>query len=104
MIRSSKPGNLPDSNRLAGLEAAQELGATMVRINVDSELVARQLLGEYKVRAKHFVPFVQRARQLLRDIGKYEIQHIPRENNTRADALANRALDEQQAARLPRTS
>lgn len=79
---------------LKGLEKSLELGASEICIKSDSQLLVRQILGEYKVKAPHIVPLVERAKKLLSGFKKVEISHIPREENTVADALCNEALDE----------
>lgn len=78
---------------LKGLEKSIELGATSLIIKSDSQLLVRQLLGQYKVRAPHIIPLVDKAKRLLRQFKKTEIIHIPREENGLADSLCNEALD-----------
>jgi ribonuclease HI len=78
---------------LRGLQEAQALGARSVRICSDSELVVRQLLGEYKVRSEALAPLHREARRLIRQFERVSITHVPRADNRGADALANRALD-----------
>jgi len=78
---------------LKGLEKSLELGATSLIIKSDSQLLVRQLLGQYKVRAPHIIPLVDKAKRLLRQFKKTEIIHIPREENGLADSLCNEALD-----------
>jgi len=78
---------------LKGLEKSLELGATSLIIKSDSQLLVRQLLGQYKVRAPHIIPLVDKAKGLLRQFKKIEIFHIPREENGLADSLCNEALD-----------
>jgi len=79
---------------LKGLEKSIELGASEISIRSDSQLLVRQLLGEYKVKAAHIIPLVQKAKKLLSVFKKVEISHIPREENSLADALCNEALDQ----------
>jgi len=79
---------------LLALEKASALGAESVIINMDSELVVRQLLGEYKVRDAHLKILHQKALDLLKGFSKYRIRHVPREENRRADQLANEAIDQ----------
>ncbi|NBX77671.1 MAG: reverse transcriptase-like protein [Proteobacteria bacterium] len=79
---------------LKGLEKSIELGATELTIKSDSQLLVRQLNGQYKVKAPHIIPLVQRAKKLLVQFKKVEITHIPREQNSMADALCNEALDQ----------
>lgn len=78
---------------LKGLEKSLELGATQITVRSDSQLMVRQLNGQYKVKAPHIIPLVQKAVRLLGQFKKVEITHIPREENSLADALCNQALD-----------
>lgn len=78
---------------IAGLEEAQVHGATEVLIRSDSQLLVRQLNGDYKVKSQKLAPLFQRARHLLGEFAAWRAEHIPRELNARADALANEAMD-----------
>jgi len=78
---------------IAALEAARVLGARAVLIRADSQLLVRQLNGQYKVKSRSLMPLVLRARQILQEFASWEAQHVPREMNSRADALANEAMD-----------
>ena len=78
---------------LLGLERARELGATEVEIVNDSELVARQLTGQYKVKHAGMRPLHQQASTALRDFERWSIRSVPRDQNADADALVNQALD-----------
>jgi ribonuclease HI len=80
---------------LRGLEVAAELGATRVEIRVDSELVARQLRGQYRVRSPQLRPLYEEARRRLESFREAVIRTVRREENARADELANQALDAQ---------
>jgi len=80
---------------LLALEEAKKHGALRVSIFSDSELMVRQLNGEYKVKNAGLRPLFEKAFRLLRDIGGYKVMHIPREKNKRADQLANLAIDGQ---------
>jgi len=73
-------------------ERAIELHAERVHFCVDSQLLARQVKGEYKTKSRALVPLHLRLRRLLNQIPKWNIQHVPREDNAAADALANLAL------------
>ena len=76
-----------------GLQLAQEYGATRVNIYTDSMLVVNHLKGIYKVRNSRLEPLYNRAIELLKLFGDgYEINHIPRAKNARADELANEAV------------
>lgn len=79
---------------LRGLQEAEALGARTVRVQSDSELLVRQLKGEYKVRSPALAVLHREARARVRRFDLVEITHVPREDNEAADALANRALDE----------
>jgi len=76
-----------------GLEAARNLGIRRLDVRLDSELVVRQLRGEYRVKHVGLQPLYQRAVRLLRAFEKVDIGHVPRAQNTDADALVNAALD-----------
>jgi ribonuclease HI len=79
---------------LLGLELARELGAEEVEVVNDSELVARQIGGEYKVKHAGLKPLFAQATGELRGFHRWAIRSVPREQNTRADELVNEALDE----------
>lgn len=81
---------------LIGLEELQKLSPAKVTIRMDSELIVRQLKGQYRVRSPDLAPLYRRARELIELLGEVHIQHIPREENITADRLANRAIDENQ--------
>jgi ribonuclease HI len=83
---------------LAALDAALSAGAEDVEIRADSELVLKQFLGEYRMRAPHLAPFLEEARRKASRIPRLRVFHVPRAENKDADALANRALDEKRAA------
>jgi len=78
---------------LRAAQRAVELGAKQVHFCVDSELLAKQMRGEYRVKARPLVALHIELRRLLSNIPKWNIQHVPREENAEADALANAALD-----------
>lgn len=78
---------------LLGLERARELGAAEVDVVNDSELVARQVQGAYKVKSADLKPLHARAMELLAGFGAWTIGSVPRAENAAADALVNRALD-----------
>lgn len=78
---------------IAGLEMAVEHEARPLEVRLDSLLLVKQVMGEYKVKAPGLKPLHRRAVGLLACIGDATVVHVPREENTRADALANAALD-----------
>jgi ribonuclease HI len=79
---------------LLGLELARELGAEEVEVVNDSELIARQIGGEYKVKHAGLKPLFAQAMGELRGFHRWAVRSVPREQNTRADELVNEALDE----------
>jgi ribonuclease HI len=78
---------------LRALERASELRASDVEIIGDSELVARQLAGAYKVKHPALKPLYQQALAALREFDSWSIRSVPRAENAEADALVNSALD-----------
>jgi ribonuclease HI len=79
---------------LAGLDAALGRGASELEVRLDSELLVSQLNGAYKVRATNLKPLFAEAQQKLKRFRRARIVHVPRALNSRADQLANQALDE----------
>ncbi len=82
---------------LLGLELARDLGAEEVEVINDSELVARQIGGEYKVKHAGLKPLFTEAMTELRRFHKWAVRPVRREQNARADELVNEALDEELA-------
>jgi ribonuclease HI len=78
---------------IAGLEAALALGAKEIELRMDSELVVRQVSGRYKVRNPGLKPLFGRVKDLQWRFASFEVNHVRREANRRADQLANQALD-----------
>ena len=78
---------------LRGLARAKELGATEVEVVNDSELVAKQVNGAYKVKHADMKPLHTAALQALRGFERWSIRSVPRAQNSAADALVNQALD-----------
>jgi len=78
---------------IAALEEAIRLGAKQVDINLDSQLVVRQISGQYRVRKAALKPLHQQVKQLIGSLEGFTIAHIPRGQNREADSLANKALD-----------
>jgi ribonuclease HI len=78
---------------LLGLERARALGATEVDVVNDSELVARQISGAYKVKHPDMRPLYLEAMQALRGFERWSVRSVPRAQNAEADALVNQALD-----------
>jgi ribonuclease HI len=78
---------------LSGIERARQLGADELEIIGDSELVARQLTGQYKVKHPSMKPLYEQARAQLQEFRSWRIRTVPRADNARADELVNAALD-----------
>lgn len=78
---------------LLGLEACRGLGARRVELRLDSELVVRQLSGEYRVKEPTLAPLHAEALQALGQFDGWTVRHVPRAENGAADRLANAALD-----------
>jgi ribonuclease HI len=79
---------------LAALRYAQQRGHHRVRIKSDSELLVKQMKGEYRVKHPGLQPLFQQAQTLARALERVVYEHVRREQNTHADRLANRAMDE----------
>ena len=78
---------------LLGLERARSLGATDVEVVNDSELVAKQVNGEYKVKHPDMKPLHAQAMAALDGFERWQVRSVPRAQNAAADALVNAALD-----------
>jgi formyltetrahydrofolate-dependent phosphoribosylglycinamide formyltransferase len=86
--------NIAEYNGIVyGLQAAQTAGATQVELLSDSELLIKQIHGHYKVKSENLRDLYCRTMDLLSSFQSWQARHIPREKNTEADALANRAMD-----------
>jgi ribonuclease HI len=82
---------------LLGLARARELGATEIEVIGDSELIAKQVQGLYKVKHPSMRPLYLEAMDALRAFQKWSIRTVPRAQNADADALVNAALDQAKA-------
>ncbi len=78
---------------ILGLEHAKKLGADKIEVRADSELVIKQMLGEYRVRDAQLRVLYQRAQTLAGGFQAVDYVHVRREYNRRADRLANQAID-----------
>jgi ribonuclease H / adenosylcobalamin/alpha-ribazole phosphatase len=87
---------------IAGLRRAMELGACRVRVRADSLLVVNQQKGLWKVKNAALRPLWEETARLAREFDRVVWEHVPREGNRHADALANRAMDEQGRVARPR--
>ncbi len=81
------------SAMLIGLQAANQCGAKQLTIFSDSELLVKQLQGEYRVKSEGLRPLFEDVRQGLQKLQAWRIHHVPRHENQLADELVNRTLD-----------
>ncbi|MBR9689575.1 MAG: ribonuclease HI family protein [Candidatus Altiarchaeota archaeon] len=77
---------------IEGLKLAKQHGAKELRIFMDSELIVKQLKGEYRVKKANLKPLFQQVKELLNGF-EWTIHHIVRNKNKEADRLANQAID-----------
>jgi phosphoribosylglycinamide formyltransferase-1 len=89
---------------LKALEAAKQAGAEQLTVFSDSQLLVRQINGQYKVKSENIWPLFQKAVNLLSGFTSWQVQHIPREQNQRADKLVNQALDLKRDVELKKQS
>lgn len=78
---------------LFGLAKCGEFGRGKIKIHLDSELIVKQIRGEYRVKHPNLKPLFQETMQKLSDFASFSITHVRREKNSRADELANQAID-----------
>jgi ribonuclease HI len=79
---------------IAAMDYAQSHGVRAIRIESDSELLVKQMRGQYKVKSADLQPLFERAKKMSQTFESFRIDHVYREQNREADALANEALDE----------
>jgi ribonuclease HI len=79
---------------IAALDYAQTHGVRALRIESDSELLVKQMRGQYKVKSGDLKPLFERAKKMAAALESFRIDHVYREQNREADALVNQALDE----------
>jgi ribonuclease HI len=79
---------------IAALDYAQQHSIRALHVQSDSELLVRQMRGQYKVKSPELRPLFERARKMAQTFASFKIEHVYREQNAEADALANEALDE----------
>ena len=86
--------NIAEYNALIrALEEADNLGADEITVFMDSELVVKQLSGEYRVKDDKMQELFRKAVETLKCFGSFEIKHVDRAKNKEADKLANRAIN-----------
>ena len=79
---------------ILGLQEAVRLGAKKLQVFADSELLVRQLNGQYRVKSPHLLPLWRLAKNELQNFEAYTISHVPRAENSLADDLANQGIDQ----------
>ena len=79
---------------IAALDYAQTHGIRALRVASDSELMVKQMRGQYKVKSEDLKPLFERAKKMSQTLEAFRIDHVYREQNREADALVNQALDE----------
>ena len=89
------------SGLIAALRWAAANAISTLHVRADSDLLVKQMRGEYRVKSPGLQPLFEQARALARQVGHVKFEHVRREFNKDADRLANQAMDE--AAALPRT-
>jgi ribonuclease HI len=81
---------------VAGLARARELGAEEIDVRSDSQLMVRQLKGEYQVKSDRLREHYVTAKRILEQFERTDVKHVPREENKRADGLATKAVKDYQ--------
>lgn len=86
--------------KLKSLWGGKKIEEMSVEVNMDSEFVARQLKGEYKIEEERLFPLFIKIWNLKMDFGEIAFRHVPREKNKEADRLVNEALNHEQSRLL----
>ena len=81
------------SGLIAALEYGLKHGYAAIKVRSDSELLVKQIKGEYKVRSEALLDIFREAKDLIRKYKSFQIRHVYREQNREADRLANLAMD-----------
>lgn len=89
---------------MAAIDYAVAKSIHALRVRSDSELLVRQMQGRYKVKSAELKPLHERAQKLARGFSYFVVEHVPREQNRDADALANVALDSARTSHAPETN
>lgn len=79
---------------LIGLQCVASLGIKNLQVESDSELVVKQLRGLYKVKSEDLKPIYRDVKNMMLQFDLFDLRHIPRKENARADELANHAMNE----------
>jgi len=84
----------PPGDLIAALRWAAANDISRLQVRADSELLVKQMRGEYRVKSPGLQPLHEQARALVRQIGSVTFEHVRREANQHADRLANAAMDD----------
>ena len=79
---------------LFGIAKCEELGRGRIKSHLDSELIVKQIRGQYRVKHPNLIPLFMETMKRLSGFASYSITHVRREKNRRADEMANRAIDD----------
>lgn len=79
---------------IRGLEEAIDMGERSVEVFADSELIVKQVNGEYQVKNEGLMPLYYNVRSLIKKFKHFKIIHVPREENEHADELSNKGIDD----------
>ena len=82
---------------LLGLSEAKKLGGKDIAVKIDSELIVKQINGQYRVKDAKLKPLFEKVIKQLNGFRSYIVSHIPRKENKRADQLANEGIDTKRA-------
>lgn len=86
---------------IRGLEEALDMGQRHIEVFADSELLVKQIKGEYKVKNEGLAPLFYNVRSLIKKFKQFSITHVPREENEHADVLSNKGIDDQMTKGTP---
>jgi ribonuclease HI len=78
---------------LFGLAKCKEFGRGRIKTHLDSELIVKQILGQYRVKHPNLIPLFKETMKRFADFASFSVVHVRREKNSRADEMANRAID-----------
>ncbi|MBM7623201.1 ribonuclease HI family protein [Sporohalobacter salinus] len=85
---------------IAGLKKARDFNAESINLFSDSQLVVKQISGEYRVRSEKLRPYYLEIKELIKELPDCSFQHISRDNNQKADELANLGIDQFQQKKV----
>lgn len=86
---------------LLALDYTLHLSQKRLHVYTDSQIMQRQILGRYSVKASNLVPYYEKSMDMIKKLEKFDIFHVPRSANKEADAECNRVMDEFEAKHKP---